>query len=96
MYGEVGEMWVRLVVPAGRHKKVMRLANSLPMTGHLGEQRTHEIVKRHWPGIWEDIMAWCRSYPKCPLMKKEPNPPTPQSSIAGDSPTQCSISSASI
>ena len=59
MDGEVGDMWVRLVVPVERCKKIMKLAHNLSMAGHLGEKKTHEIVKLHftWPGIWNDIKA---------------------------------------
>ena len=50
---EVVDMWMRLVVPAVRHKEVTRLAHNLPMAGHFGEKKTHEIVKCHftWPNI---------------------------------------------
>ena len=74
MDGEVGKMWVRLVVPAGRRKEVMRLAHNLSMAGHLGEKKTHEKMKCHftWPGIWKDIKARCRICTKCQLIKKKP------------------------
>ena len=66
-------------VPAGRCKEVMRLTHNLPMARHLGEKKTHEIVKCHftWPGMWKDIKAWCRTCPKCQLMKRNPPPPPP-------------------
>ena len=57
--GEVVEMCVWLVVPAGRHKEVMGLDHNLPLAGHLGEKKTHEILKHHftWPEMWNGIKA---------------------------------------
>ena len=55
--GSQGEEYEQLVVPRKYRAKVLQLAHSIPLAGHMGRDRTAtRILKRFfWPNIFKDV-----------------------------------------
>ncbi|XP_078575255.1 uncharacterized protein LOC144861313 [Branchiostoma floridae x Branchiostoma japonicum] len=58
---------MQVVVPAVHRQEVLRLAHSIPLSGHMGIARTKERVLKHfyWPGVIRDVKKFRRSCPEC-------------------------------
>ena len=65
--GSQGEEYEQLVVPRKYRAKVLQLAHSIPLAGHMGRDRTAtRILKRFfWPNIFKDVADYCHSCPEC-------------------------------
>lgn len=59
----------RLVVPVPMRERVLQLGHSVPLAGHLGQQKTlARIASRfHWPRLYMDVVDFCKSCPECQL-----------------------------
>ena len=62
-----GEEVLHLVlpeVPNQCREAVLRLAHEIPLSGHLGKEKTVERVLRrlYWPTLHRDVAEWC---PEC-------------------------------
>ena len=57
----------QIVVPRDYRMKIMAVAHSVPMAGHLGRKKTtRRILRRfYWPTIYRDIADFCRSCAVC-------------------------------
>ena len=67
-----GETFDQLVVPTSRKKHILKLAHTIPMAGHMSDKKTRALLRRNytWPGITRDVAEWCKTCPKCQLVKK--------------------------
>ena len=65
--GSQGEEYEQLVVPRKYRAKVLQLAHSIPLAGHMGQGRTAtRILKRFfWPNSFKDVADYCHSCPEC-------------------------------
>ena len=53
----------QLVLPVECRQKVMSIAHSIPIAGHLGKAKTaHRILQRfYWPTLFKDVATFCRT-----------------------------------
>ena len=68
---EDGEQWP--VVPQAMSQKILQENHDIPTVGHVGIQRTVDLVKRTywWRGMWSDAASYVRSCPVCQRMKSD-------------------------
>ena len=59
-----------LVVPADCRRSVLSVSHESPLAGHLSHRKTGLKIGEqfHWPGMWSDIRAFCKSCDKCQRM----------------------------
>ena len=57
----------QLVVPTQCRKTILNLAHSIPLSGHLGKEKTTRwILQRfYWPTLYRDVAEYCRSCGAC-------------------------------
>ena len=57
----------QLVVPKSLCTKGLNLAHSIPWSGHLGQQKTLDMIatRFYWSGVYQEVVAFCRSCPTC-------------------------------
>ena len=57
----------QLVLPKKCRRKVMEMAHSIPLAGHLGKKKTTDRVLQrfYWPTMYRDIAEWCRTCDSC-------------------------------
>ena len=57
----------QLVLPKHCREKVMELAHSIPMAGHLSKHKTTDRVLQrfYWPGLRADVAEYCRRCETC-------------------------------
>src|SRR6218665_2978246 len=62
-----GDEMKQLIVPSSLRTKVMELAHSSILGGHLGIHKTQERILSQffWPGCYSDIARYCRSCDIC-------------------------------
>ena len=67
-----GSYWRRktsIVVPnySGLREQCIRLHHDLPYSGHLGRDRTLDLISRHywWPGIYTDVSHYANHCDQC-------------------------------
>ena len=62
----------QLVLLKSYRGKVLEMAHNLPMSGHLGrEKTTQRLLKRfYWPTLFADVRSYCRSCPECQMSSK--------------------------
>ena len=62
-----GEKYEQLVVPKKYRNIVLQLAHSMPLTGHMGRDRTaRRILKKFfWPNVLKDVADYCHSCSEC-------------------------------
>ena len=58
---------MRVVVPSGRRKQVLRMAHSNVISGHFGIKKTFSRINRNflWPKMWSQVKAYVRSCTGC-------------------------------
>ena len=57
----------QLILPKYCHQIVCKLAHSIPLAGHLGQDKTIKRITKHfyWPAVFCDIAEYCRRCPEC-------------------------------
>jgi hypothetical protein len=62
-----GEELLQLVLPASQREKVLKIAHSTPLAGHLGRRKTtNRLLQRFfWPGISKDVAVHCQTCMQC-------------------------------
>ena len=57
----------QLVLPKKCRRKVLEMAHSIPLAGHLGKKKTTDrILQRfYWPTMYKDIAEFCRTCESC-------------------------------
>ena len=63
----------RSVVPQALRQKILQENHDVPTVGHVGIQRTVDLIKRTywWRGLWSDAAHYVRSCPVCQRMKSD-------------------------
>ncbi|KAG5277592.1 hypothetical protein AALO_G00119390, partial [Alosa alosa] len=69
----------QIVVPKCLRDKVLCLGHDIPWAGHLGTVKTLERIAQrfHWPGMYTDVLRYCRSCSICQLTSKHKAKPSP-------------------
>ena len=59
----------QLVLPRSYRARVLEMAHRLPMSGHLGRDKTAQRILRRffWPSIFKDVKGYCRGCPECQM-----------------------------
>ncbi|XP_076031970.1 uncharacterized protein LOC143019877 [Oratosquilla oratoria] len=59
----------QIVVPTSYREKILDLAHSSALSGHLGVRKTLKRVSAHfhWPTVVKDVSDYCRACPTCQL-----------------------------
>ena len=67
LVGMQTKLGFRALVPKAMQSNILKLAHDHPTSGHLGQSRTTERVRRHflWPGMYADIRRYCSSCEQC-------------------------------
>lgn len=62
-----GETYEQLVLPKTYRSKVLKLAHSMPMAGHLGRDKATQRIQRrfYWPTMYRDVKRYCQECPEC-------------------------------
>ena len=57
----------QLLLPKQRRQKVLQLAHSIPLSGHMGRDRTLQRIQQRFycPSLFRDVDIYCRSCPEC-------------------------------
>ena len=57
----------QLLLPKQYHQIVCKLAHSIPIAGHLGQDKTiSRIIQQfYWPTVHRDVAEYCRRCPEC-------------------------------
>ena len=55
------------MVPTQCRKTILNLAHSIPLSGHLGKEKTTRRILQHfyWPTLYRDVAEYCRSCGAC-------------------------------
>ena len=80
LYHEPGEGRAeQLVVPKQLREKVLALGHKIPWAGHLSNTKSHERVaaRFYWPGLYGEVLNYCKSCPECQLTSKRKTRPYP-------------------
>ena len=67
-YGDETDIVVnQIVLPQQCRERVLSLAHSIPMAGHLGKEKTRKRIMQHfyWPTIYKDVEHFCRCCRQC-------------------------------
>lgn len=69
----------QLYIPAdgGLRHDLLREAHDSPLAGHLGREKTHDRLGRHfyWPRMHQIVQDYCRTCPSCQAIKVEQKKP---------------------
>lgn len=59
----------QLVLPSSYRTTVLKMAHSIPISGHLGRKKTTDRIfqRFYWPGIYQDVREMCKRCPTCQL-----------------------------
>ena len=57
----------QLFLPVQCRQKVLHLAHSIPLAGHMGRDRTLQRIQQrfYWPSLFHDVDSYCRSCTEC-------------------------------
>jgi len=68
----VGGSLLQVLVPREFREGILRLAHDLPESGHFGQTKTLEIVRRDfwWPNMRGDIQRYCQQCHVCQVVGK--------------------------
>ena len=63
----------RVVLPQAYRLEILRIAHSIPLAGHLGQEKTRERIEPHffWPGCYKEINNYCATCPECQLVTRK-------------------------
>lgn len=72
----------QIVVPVKYRSEILALAHSLPLSGHLGVNKTHDKITRHfyWPGIRKSVSDFVKTCHTCQVIGK-PNQTIPKAPL---------------
>ena len=57
----------QLVLPVQCRRTVLQVAHDIPMSGHLGKEKTAQSVLQrfYWPTLYRDVAEYCRTCEVC-------------------------------
>ena len=57
----------QLMLPVKCRKEVLQLAHSIPLSGHLGKEKTARRILQcfYWPTLYRDVAEYCRTCEHC-------------------------------
>ena len=69
----------QLVLPKQCREKVLMLAHSIPMAGHLAKEKTRQRIIKHfyWPTLYKDVENFCCCCTQCQKPSKKGIPKAP-------------------
>ena len=69
----------QLILPVQRHRGVLQLAHTIPLTGHLGKDKmAQQILQRfYWPTLYKDVEDYCHSCVTCQKLSRQHGPRAP-------------------
>ena len=72
----------QIVVPKIYRSPILSLVHEIPMSGHLGVNKTYHKILNHfyWPGLKADASNYCRSCHTCQVVGK-PNQVIPKGGL---------------
>ena len=79
-YGDETDIVVnQIVLQQQCHERVLSLAHSIPMAGHLGKEKTRKRIMQHfyWPTIYKDVEHFCRCCRQCQKSSNKGVPKAP-------------------
>ena len=64
---DTGRQFEQIVVPMKCRSAVLCLANDIPLSGHLGVEKTKDRILKnyYWPGIFKDVANYVKSCDTC-------------------------------
>ena len=72
----------QIVLPPQYRIHILSMAHELPMSGHLGVNKTYDRVLQHffWPNLRSDVRKFCKTCHKCQVVGK-PNQKIPSAPL---------------
>ena len=72
----------QIVVPKSYRHEILSLAHDMPMSGHIGVNKTYHKILNHfyWPNLKSDVSEYCRSCHTCQVVGK-PNQKIPKAHL---------------
>ena len=63
----------RIVVLEFYRNEVLRVAHTIPLSGHMGIAKTLDRIATHfsWPGLSSDVRKFCATCPQCQLVARK-------------------------
>lgn len=63
----------RVVVPESFRNEILRVAHTIPLSGHMGSKKTLERIAAHfsWPGLSFDVRKYCATCPQCQAVARK-------------------------
>ena len=63
----------RIVVPQAYRPEILRIAHTIPIAGHMGQEKTRERIEPHfhWPGCLKEINDYCATCPECQIVARK-------------------------
>ena len=63
----------RIVVPESYRNEVLRVAHTIPLSGHMGNAKNLDRISAHfsWPGLSSDERKFCATCPQCQLVARK-------------------------
>ena len=63
----------RIVVPEVYRPEILRLGHSIPLAGHMGQEKTYERIAMHffWPRLYNEVKNYCGTCPQCQLVERK-------------------------
>ena len=63
----------RVVVPEFYRNEVLRVADTIPLSGHMGIAKTLDRIAAHfsWPCLSSDVRKFCATCPQCQLVARK-------------------------
>lgn len=63
----------RIVVPESYRNEILRVGHTIPLSGHMGRNKTVERISAHffWPGLHFDVRKYCATCPQCQVVARK-------------------------
>ena len=63
----------RIVVPESYRNEILRVAHSIPLSGHMGSKKTFSRISPYffWPGLRSDVNNYCATCPQCQMVARK-------------------------
>lgn len=63
----------RVVAPEVYRPEILRLGHSIPLAGHMGQEKTYERISWHffWPHLYKEVKDYCATCPECQLISRK-------------------------